>query len=48
MEFSLITDDIKLGLLVMAVFIIAIVAFWPLMSGIHLGDCHGCRTFTHS
>jgi predicted PurR-regulated permease PerM len=31
MEFSLITDDVKLGLLVMAVFIVAIVAFWPLM-----------------
>jgi len=32
MEISLITDDVKLGLLVMAVFIVAIVAFWPLMT----------------
>jgi predicted PurR-regulated permease PerM len=31
MEKSLITDDMKLGLLIAIVFIVAIVAFWPLM-----------------
>ncbi len=31
MEISLINDDVLLGLLVMAVFIVAIIAFWPLM-----------------
>jgi predicted PurR-regulated permease PerM len=32
METSLITEDVKLGLLIIAVFIVAIVAFWPLMA----------------
>src|SRR4030043_898556 len=32
METSLITDDVKLGLLIAIVFIVAIVAFWPLMT----------------
>ena len=32
METSLITDDVKLGLLIITVFIIAIIAFWPLMT----------------
>ena len=32
MESPLITDDIKLGLLILTVFIIAIIAFWPLMT----------------
>jgi len=32
MEKSLITDDVKLGLLIAIVFIVAIVAFWPLMT----------------
>ncbi len=31
MEISLINDDVLLGLIVMAVFIVAIVAFWPLV-----------------
>jgi len=30
METSLITDDVKLGLLIITIFIIAIIAFWPL------------------
>jgi predicted PurR-regulated permease PerM len=32
METSLITDDVKLGLLIITVFIVAIIAFWPLMT----------------
>jgi len=32
METSLITDDVKLGLLIIAIFIVAIIAFWPLMT----------------
>ena len=32
METTLITDDVKLGLLIAIVFIVAIVAFWPLMT----------------
>ena len=32
METYLITDDVKLGLLIAIVFIVAIVAFWPLMT----------------
>jgi predicted PurR-regulated permease PerM len=32
METSLITDDTKLGLLIAIVFIVAIIAFWPLMT----------------
>ena len=32
METSLLTDDVKLGLLIIAIFIVAIIAFWPLMT----------------
>jgi predicted PurR-regulated permease PerM len=32
MDSSLMSEDIKLGLLIIAVFIIAIIAFWPLMT----------------
>jgi predicted PurR-regulated permease PerM len=32
METSLITDDLKLGLLIITIFIVAIIAFWPLMT----------------
>ena len=32
METTLITDDVKLGLLIIAIFIVAIIAFWPLMT----------------
>jgi predicted PurR-regulated permease PerM len=32
METSLITDDVKLGLLIAIIFIVAIIAFWPLMT----------------
>lgn len=32
MESSLITEDTKLGLLIITVFIIAVIAFWPLMT----------------
>ena len=32
METFLITDDVKLGLLIVAIFIVAIIAFWPLMT----------------
>jgi predicted PurR-regulated permease PerM len=32
MESSLITEDVKLGLLIFTIFIVAIIAFWPLMT----------------
>ncbi len=32
MDTSVITDDVKLGLLISAIFVIAIIAFWPLMT----------------
>jgi predicted PurR-regulated permease PerM len=32
METSLITEDVKLGVLILAIFIVAIIAFWPLMT----------------
>ena len=32
MEISLITDDVKLGLLIITIFIVAIIAFWALMT----------------
>ena len=32
MESSLITEDVKLGVLILTIFIVAIIAFWPLMT----------------